>query len=113
MNKIIITLKDGSHQVIILPEETSEVSIETSQLKVNEDITNSVVHVVATQDNINNGYTPMVYLTIGETDEEGFRTRMDAMMYATYNGRILAKNATLGYANTEKPISTKPWIRGK
>jgi hypothetical protein len=57
---------------------------------------------------------PEVSLFVGEQDaDKAFKWATSAMFFVTTSGRILARNTTLGYASTEKPVATKPWIRSE
>lgn len=122
MAKIVITDKEGCKQIITLPNDVANVEIVAEGIQVKTVLPKTgqygyeratVNTIVMLNEIANRDCSPEVTLTAGEWDANGWTSRTDAMLYITNNGRIMARNQTLGYASTEKPVATKPWTRGK
>lgn len=121
MAKIIIVHKDMSSEVIEAADIIA-VSVEGGGMltevrppqRTELGQTQGSVYVnVAHNELADPNNPPEVFYTIGDKEGTMWNTITSARVYGTYNGRIMGVNNTLGFGSTEKPLATKPWVRGQ
>jgi hypothetical protein len=110
---IIITAVDGTEKELTI-DGASMITVKTDSMITRVTLPkHGVTGSVHTQVALGHTYdTPEVSLFVGEQDADKlFKWATSAMFYITTSGRIMARNTTPGYASTDKPVATKPWIR--
>ena len=117
--KVILILKNGDKQELDVDGVDSMHIVDKGMRtqvvfpKTDEDgYIQGSVHVIAILGEFKNkDMLPKVTLTAGEWYQGGWDSCASASMYITPNGRIMGRNATLGYASNEKPLAVKPYKR--